>query len=89
MSKIKEEAVNATIEDASQEGFTPPKPTEGLTEDAFGIYKDMKTSEWKVAHIKYNPATGETGKVEAIQTGGFRDMAIEQFRITVARRLMI
>jgi hypothetical protein len=59
------------------------------TDIAYGIAKNMKTSEWELIKVAYNPITGEAKVKEKCHTGGYRIMAEEVFRITVAQELMI
>jgi hypothetical protein len=60
-----------------------------LPEIAFGIAKNQKTSEWEVIKVAYDPVSGEAKVIEHVHTGGYRMMAEEMFRITVAKELMI
>jgi hypothetical protein len=55
---------------------------------AYGIFKDTN-GEWKLAKVIYDPETGKAELVEKIHTGGYRAMASEQFKIEVARTLLI
>jgi hypothetical protein len=60
-----------------------------LPEIAYGIAKNMKTGEWEVIKVGYDPVSGAAKVVEHVHTGGYRMMAEEVFRITVATELMI
>lgn len=75
MSNMKEEATD-----------NPTLVTE-LPNDAYGIFKDGKTGEWKVAVIQYDGNTGECKLYKTIDTGGYREMAIDKFKIEVGRML--
>jgi hypothetical protein len=57
------------------------------THESLGIFKDMKTGEWKVACIKFNPDTSEAKMYDVI-TCGYKDFAIERFKIESSKRVM-
>ena len=52
-----------------------------LTHDALGVFKDPTTGEYHVAHIKYDPLTGQTGEFMKVAAGPSRDFGIEKFKI--------
>lgn len=58
------------------------------THKAVGMHKNIKTSEWVVAVIEYNPLTGEVNPEvnETFNSVGNRDAAIEAFKLTVVQQ---
>lgn len=73
----------------SEEVKTEAAPVTELSHDALGIFKDPKTSEWVVAIIQYDPLTSEARMVKTIATGGYREMAIDKFKIEAANILFV
>lgn len=71
------------VELATVEASAAPE----LTHDAFGIYKEPKTGEWVVVIIEYSPISGEAKMGKSIPTGGYREMAIDKFKIEAAQML--
>lgn len=65
------------------------KPADTMPDTAYGIAKNMKTGEWELIKVSYNAVTGEAKVKERCHTGGYRMMAEEVFRITVAQELLI
>lgn len=65
------------------------KTTNPMPDTAYGIAKNMKTGEWELIKVSYNSETGEAKVKERCHTGGYRMMAEEVFRITVAQELLI
>lgn len=60
-----------------------------LTHDALGIFKDLKSGEWKLALIQYDPISGQAKLFKTIDTGGYREMAIDKFKIEAANILFV
>lgn len=77
-AKLKEEETNAA-ETSNTE----------IPHIAFGIFKDSKTGEWMLAKVSYDPETGNASIISRMQTGGYRQLANEKFKIEVARTLLI
>lgn len=65
------------------------KPLPEMKDTAYGIAKNMKTGEWELIKVSYNAETGQAKVKERCHTGGYRMMAEEVFRITVAQELLI
>ncbi len=65
------------------------KPVDTMPDTAYGIAKNQKTGEWELIKVSYNAQTGEAKVKERCHTGGYRMMAEEVFRITVAQELLI
>jgi len=66
-----------------------PNPLPEMKETAYGIAKNMKTGEWELIKVAYDPVSGRAAVKERCHTGGYRMMAEEVFRITVAQELLI
>ncbi len=54
---------------------------------ALGIFKDK--DGWKACKIRYNPATGETGKFEPVGHGNEKLIAIERFKILAVEEKLV
>lgn len=77
MSKMKEK---------TEEQMPMKAEQEVMTHTALGVYK-ATNGEWMVAVVGFNPITGSTEMQEPISTGGYRDMAIEKFKIEAGAML--
>jgi hypothetical protein len=63
------------------------KKVADLTNVAYGVVQDPKTSRWHVATIRYN-ASGEVGDVQLRGHGDDKSIAQERFKIDVANELL-
>lgn len=80
--KLEEEGLPAVAEEITTAAPAVTTTTEPeMKETALGVYKDLKTGEWKVALIAYDPVSGKAKMTRSVDTGGFRDMAIEKFKV--------
>lgn len=61
-----------------------PQPVE-LNETAFSIVKNPNNGMWAVVKIKFDAATGTTGKAEFLNEDNDRSLVRERFKITVAQ----
>lgn len=73
----------------SDKGDEVESPKPEMKETAYGIAKNMKTGEWELIKVSYDPVSGRAEVRERCHTGGYRMMAEEVFRITVAQELLI
>lgn len=83
---VEEQPVQAAEEEVVVQTSKQEAPAPVLTHKAFGIFK-AKNGEWTVSVIEYNPVSGEVGSVGTIGNDGFRDMAIERFKIEAGHML--
>lgn len=61
-----------------------------LTNDALGLFQDETTKEWFVAHLRFNPKSGDASVVAKIPTGEkAKNFAIERFKITALKLDMV
>ena len=63
------------------------KKAPDLTNVAYGVIQDPKTSRWHVATIRYN-SKGEVGDVQLRGHGDDKSIAQERFKIDVANELL-
>lgn len=59
-----------------------------LNHVAYGLEKDKKTGRYHIVKIKYDFETGTVGSVEKVGEGDDRSIAIERFKIELAKSFM-
>ncbi len=60
-----------------------------FTDTAIGVFRDLKKGGWWLAKIRYNPETGEVGKLEKEHAGDERMIANERFKITAIKEKVV
>lgn len=63
--------------------------TLSLNEVSFGLAKDSRTNKWCVVELNFDLAANESAKPRIVYEDMDRSTAIEQFKINVARKLMV
>ena len=56
---------------------------------SFSIEKDIRTNKWALVEINFNLEANETGKPKIVYEDPDRSTVIEQFKINVAKTLLV
>jgi phage-related protein len=77
-----------TQEELMQEVLTQEEPTVTLNNVAFSIFRNPDTQKWQVVKIPFDYKSMTAGQIEVLATEDLRDIAIERFKINVAKELL-
>lgn len=87
MAKRTKEEVEASLKQMEQKESETTAKAEELTNTAVSIFRDENTGVWNLVRIKYNPATGLVGNIEAVPGGPDKAFASEKFKIAAVKEV--